>query len=377
MIDTIVLMLNRDDFRIKNHDNFTPSTEGLYYPPYTSLGKNGFIKCTYNPTKNDIGKHGYLPRLTVFKAVRRGGIKIFMNIEFSIPKLLFGNNFSEVEESDFGEICWKLHDALLNMGIVTSGIKIISNSQVSTVHYSKNIVLTDYSTPYTYLRELAKINAPKYWDTNQSDFRNEGHLLKFHGNDYEVVFYDKLKDLNQAKKSERRAVEKDNYIQLGLFDELKTEQPFEVLRVEIRLNSKKRIQKQFSIVGISESDFTFCNIFRMDYAKTLIKHTFEELVKKYPRYTTSSHESLEKRFIEMQLSNPNLSIRKLLTLFASSLLIDEVGVRKFRDLTKQTNWYRLNRDLRELKDISQENPLNQLSSAINNFHKTSIDNYSM
>lgn len=58
-------------------------------------------------------KYAYLPRLTLIKAIRNGGFSILLKIEFSIPKLLYCNNFDEVEESDFGEICWKLQEVLL------------------------------------------------------------------------------------------------------------------------------------------------------------------------------------------------------------------------------------------------------------------------
>ena len=57
-------------------------------------------------------------------------------------------------------------------------------------------------------------------DVNQTDYRNEGHSYKWHCNSYEVVFYDKIKDLEKAKQSEKRAIEKDNAIQLHLFPEL-------------------------------------------------------------------------------------------------------------------------------------------------------------
>jgi len=38
----------------------------------------------------------------------------------------------------------KLKEVLLFMGIEIKDIKVIANPDVSTVHYSKNFVLTDY-----------------------------------------------------------------------------------------------------------------------------------------------------------------------------------------------------------------------------------------
>ena len=57
-------------------------------------------------------------------------------------------------------------------------------------------------------------------DVNQTDYRNEGHSYKWHCNSYEIVFYDKIKDLEKAKHSDKRAIEKDNAIQLNLFPQI-------------------------------------------------------------------------------------------------------------------------------------------------------------
>ncbi len=65
--------------------------------------------------------------------------------------------------------------------------------------------------------KIKEANIKLSLDTNQTDYRNEGHSYKWHCNAYEVVFYDKIKDLEKAKQSEKRAIEKDNALQLKLF----------------------------------------------------------------------------------------------------------------------------------------------------------------
>lgn len=44
MIDTIALTLNEGMFTIVEHDKFSPSTRGLYSPPYYTLGGRGLRK---------------------------------------------------------------------------------------------------------------------------------------------------------------------------------------------------------------------------------------------------------------------------------------------------------------------------------------------
>ena len=69
----------------------------------------------------------------------------------------------------------------------------------------------------TTFKKIKEANIKLLLDTNQTDYRNEGHSYKWHCNSYEVVFYDKIKDLEKAKHSEKRAIEKDSALQLNLF----------------------------------------------------------------------------------------------------------------------------------------------------------------
>ena len=89
MIDTIALTLQKNDFKIVDYKRFTPSAKGIFEHPYYEFGRNAFIKCSYNPSKKDMEKYPYLPRLTLLKAVRRGGFSITLKIEFSAPKILY------------------------------------------------------------------------------------------------------------------------------------------------------------------------------------------------------------------------------------------------------------------------------------------------
>jgi hypothetical protein len=47
-----------------------------------------------------------------------------------------------------------------------------------------------------------------------------------------------MKDLRKAKISEKRAIEKDNAIQLELFARFAVPKPFEVIRIEVRINKR-------------------------------------------------------------------------------------------------------------------------------------------
>jgi len=95
MIDTTAITFNEKDFTILDHNRFSPCTENLFKYPYIKVTGKSMFKAINNPTKAHIAEYGYLPRITLFKALRRGGFSIFIRVEFSIPKLLYGNNFDE------------------------------------------------------------------------------------------------------------------------------------------------------------------------------------------------------------------------------------------------------------------------------------------
>ena len=104
MIDTVVLIIPEESFSISDHNKFNPSTINLFQPSYYRLGSRSNFSCVQNPTKTELRSGNYKPRLTVTKRMKNREFQITLKIEFSIPKLLYGNNFDEIEETDFQEI---------------------------------------------------------------------------------------------------------------------------------------------------------------------------------------------------------------------------------------------------------------------------------
>ena len=126
------------------------------------------------------------------------------------------------------------------MGVIVDP-SLLAAAPISAIHYSKNIPLTDGSTPYHYINKIKEANIQLNLDTNQTDYRNEGHSYKWHCNSYEVVFYDKIKDLEKAKQSDKRAIEKDSALQLNFFPRFaQRKKKLEILRIEVRLNNRKK-----------------------------------------------------------------------------------------------------------------------------------------
>ena len=371
MIDTIVLTLKTGMYTIFEPDNFSPSTRGLTDPTagYYRLGGRSNITCKQNPTPNELKRGIYKPRLTVTKRINRdGNFEIPLKIEFSIPKLLYGNNFDELTDTDFPAIIQKLKAVLKEMGVYLFEKNLI-NAPVSSVHYSKNIALTDYTTPYTYLEQLTKLNINKRLDTNRTDFRNEGHSFKYRANSFEIVFYDKIKDLQQAKMSEKRAEEKDNALQLGLFDILTQRKPLEVLRVEIRLNKRQKISQILKKVD-KEVEPTFSNIFNQDTAKKVLLYYINEIEEAYPPLLNYQYDSPKKFFTGFLTINPKVKLTLALKMLGLRVLLDEIGAREFREMTKRYGnpvWYSLNKEMKNLSNVDEPSVFSLLRKQITDF----------
>lgn len=358
MIDTVALMINRKLFITFNKDDF--------YKQTYSMGNKFFTKFMRNPSKKEIDRFGYMPRLTYFS---RSYNEQLVKIEFSAPKLLFGNNFDELEDVNLDKVVSRLQEQLTKMNIKIF-YKPLKSAPVSSIHYSKNIPLTDYVMPVQILDELKKINLHQKLDMNQTDYR-EGHGLKIHANSYEIAFYDKLKDLKQAKISEKRAFEKDNYIQLDLFEKVKVLNPFEVFRMEARLNQRRKIKQILNLLSV-DTELTFENLFKKSISQKVLSYYWQEIMNKLPPVISYKLKDKKDLLAEIMVSNPRLSLSKINQVIGVKTLIDEMGTRQYREMTKKfdkTNWYRLNKLLKSVKlsESYQFQPFKNINNTLSEF----------
>jgi hypothetical protein len=194
MIDTMAINLHEPFFSIIEPQYF----EGI------PTRKSGVIRLVQNPSIQDIKNGIYKPYLTLYhRKSKTGVIRKTLVIEFSAPKLLFGNNFDELDDSQLNQLLDKLTSGLLSMGVKTNP-GFLSLASLSKVHFSKNIPLTNYTLPSFYINLLSKGSFPKTFDLHTKDFTN-GTLFKIHCNSHEFAAYDKKADLYQAKKSESKS----------------------------------------------------------------------------------------------------------------------------------------------------------------------------
>jgi hypothetical protein len=115
MVDTIVLTLPKHLYHISNPDLFTPSARWVL----TGHHKAHATQSKQNPTKAELRRDIYKPRLTISNRINALGARdVMLKIELSLPKLLLGNNFAELQYKDFMPLAHRLIAVLEDMGVI-------------------------------------------------------------------------------------------------------------------------------------------------------------------------------------------------------------------------------------------------------------------
>jgi len=289
----------------------------------------------------------YKPKLTI---ILRGKM-IYLKVEFSVPKLLFGNNLDEVNESDFDEIITKLRKRIEEKGVCLWTHE-IEKAEMIAFHPSKNIPLSKGYTSSFAIRELSKINLNQKMDLERVSFRNDGESLQLYSNRHSLVIYDKVNDLNKPAK---RAIDKNQTKQqTDLFEYIKKEKiNLEALRIEIRLSHKKKMMEILEKVGYTDTPL-FQNIFKKDLCQKIVKLYWEEFFGKN-LFLFSVNNNPQMILQKILMRYPKTNIRTAVILVGLNLLCkDEEGIRGFRNIAKnykpKFNWVMLNNYLKKFED---------------------------
>lgn len=371
MIDTICLLIPKDKLLFLDESN----------GPAWNLQSNTeeYDKFVRNPTKLQKENGNYYPRLTGYKRKYRDERNV--KIEFSIPKIIYNNNLDEVEEKQFDEIVNALKNRLREMGVVATE-NAIKKSQVSSIHYSKNIILEDGYTVNQVISELNKIDLRKTFDFAKARFINDGQSLYLHTTSHEFTIYDKLADMRKDKK---RAIDKDQtMIQRTLFNQIDKKKILgEVLRFEVRLGKKVKMDSLLEKLGYSKN-MNFEQVFKQEISQKVVTHYWETLIteRNLGLFTiqTTDKDLLRSIYRAMPKIKPNRAIylTGLLTLAK-----DGNGMRELRSIIeKKSNnrtWFRIAKDVRELSSSLPSNLVRgwvkQIDTALLNYKPIRIKDY--
>ncbi len=339
MLDTIILQIDHNKFYIEEYENFGASKEQIL------SSKSPFKKWINNPSKKDAI---YKPRLTLIKR----GVRFVLKIEFSAPKLVFGNNIDELDDGDFDLVIETLRERLQSMGVLVFSTY-LENSEVISFHPSKNIPLSKGYTANLAIRELNKIDCGKHFDFDEKSYRNNGEVLQFYTRSHSLVIYDKINDLVKPRK---RATDKDQAKQqLPIFDYIKNnEQTLQILRLEIRLSLKQKMNNVMEFIE-QKTNPTFRDIFNKELCKKIVNYYWDNFFGNNTFiFNTNSSPQYILQLIFMKY--PKIKILKAITVVSLYLLCkDDDGIRGFRQIIdnhrrKRADWQVVKQNLKLFED---------------------------
>ena len=374
MIDTIVLTLSQDMYDISEPDLFSPAARWVLAEStkhYTG------ITSKQNPTKKDLLNGVYKPRLTL--AYRFGFERQFepmLKIELSLPKLVYGNNFSELQYKDFKQVTEKLAVTLETMGVIVSAAT-LATAPVLAIHYSKNIALIDGSIPYHYINKIKEANVKLALDVSESTYRNDGHSYRWHCNSYEVVFYDKIRDLEFAKLNNKRSLEADSELQQHLFKKFEKRHMLEFLRMEVRLNKREKMKQLFKALGI-KADLTFKKLFKPAIAKKILVHYIDEIESKrsplFDFVTTDDKSFLAK----LAFNNPKISPKQAAVALGLKHMLEVGPVRELKVMIGKNNpqsWAKLMKEVQSLRMPAMQSPFKVIREQLIQFKALKLTSF--
>jgi len=346
MIDTIIISIPKS--AVKNAIDSSNVSLGWAQQAQT----NYYSKFIKNPSKRDIESGFYFPRLTGINRSINGVIDAFIKVEFSIPKLIYLNNLDEVSENDFDQIINTLKDRLLTMGIFVQE-KYLRRAPVTAVHYSKNILLTNGYTSQFVLSELNKIDVRKSFDLTKTRFMNDGESFCIYANSHSFVIYDKIADL---KKYLKKSIDKDQTkYQKSLFDSIDKKDLYEVLRLEIRISQKRKLNSLFKKLGLKENP-TFEDAFKISISKTVVQYYWNTLINNNSGLLFGSFIGPKDILKQIFIANPKLKSKQAVY-FAGliSMTKDGNGMRELRSIlgkySDDRTWYRTKEDINYISDL--------------------------
>lgn len=343
MLDTVILTVPENSYKITNPDFFKPNAEYLY--------KHGFIGKSF--INNFKTKDKYYPRLTITpRSKGKGwGTSKDLRIEFSVCKLVHGNNLKELSVTEDEFVYSGIYNKLSEMGVELQDSP--ANFEVSGFDTAKNIFLSKGLFSYIIIKELAKCEIDRRLDLNLKNYgQNEGIALQFYSDSHSLAVYDKVADL---KKTDKRAIDKDrNELQRDLFEEYENQ---EIIRFEVRLRKKVKMKELLVKLGYKNTTFLFKDIIDQRLWQRILDYYWQNLIAGNNRFLFNMIDDFEILIDKIQLLNPKIGQRRAITLIGIYHLVKQKGFAEFRKIyehkLKGKQWSKLKSDFDLLNSVTK------------------------
>ena len=125
-----------------------------------------------------------------------------------------------------------------------------------------------------------------------------------------------------------------------------------------------------SLIGYNLPIYPWINIFNQDTARKVLLYHLDEIEEAYPPLLVYQYDSTKKFFEKLLIANPKLKPTQALEMTGFRVLLDEIGVREYRQITKRYGnyyWYSLNKKMKKLKQINIPSVFSILRDEVNKF----------
>lgn len=298
-------------------------------PTYNPANQYGSIKAYLNVSTNERHAGIYRPSFTYYQnPPGTDKPRYVLYVKFSVPKLIYGNNFQEFDESRTQDVVAAIQAELRRIGLDLSEEQIL-NTEITKYDVSKNVLFYFISTSQI-IKDIATSDISTVFDVARHDFRNGGKSFHIHTNTEELVVYDKLYDLKRSKTSEKRAIETDNYAQVNLLEKLLQCKGLSIIRFEVRLNGKRKIRNTLTKIGIEEPKIAFKNLLSVDLARKILLHEWNTILDRIPK--TPLLEDTPDGLLLRILQESGITPQKALTKLGMLYLLEAGDTRYVRNI---------------------------------------------
>lgn len=250
MIDTIRLKLTR--FKVINTDNFFCGTNAQSLIPYIDTLKDN--KCYWDiPSDGNYQEYhlksyikyqplGYRPSRIVIKDIPIHIIRFWLEIEISLPKVIYGHNFCELQKDHFGIVINSLYEMLLQFGVQIDPEELATTTSISRIDFCKNVLIQ--SSAKDFIRLLQKVRKKRCVTYD----RYETSVL-FGNRQQGLIVYDKVEEITKVlrdKKYNNKASKE--YEVAKIVDAYKKAHGLEIIRIEHRLLNRQTIKREIGLL---------------------------------------------------------------------------------------------------------------------------------
>ncbi|MBP6859085.1 MAG: hypothetical protein KBC69_00465 [Candidatus Magasanikbacteria bacterium] len=172
-----------------------------------------------------------MPHVEVTKRYR-----YYLSISFSVSKLLHGENFSGIDDSEWNKIPEILAERLRTMGIIVP-LQALLHARPVVLHLAMDFLIPDKTKTIELIQNLARCVNGSNFKTAEEKYPGGGIKVAPGNASIELAIYDKYAELTRDKESHTA---NELLLRGRLLD---TNWTMGIIRIEIRLKNGRKIER--------------------------------------------------------------------------------------------------------------------------------------